>query len=141
MTAADVRLQTLRNSLAESAPEVQQQAATLRALRSQLDELERASTPDSNAPSYVTKYREFKYQETLFDLMAKQYELARVDESREGALIQVVDPAQPAEIKSKPKRLLITALAFLAGAIAMAFGILMRERARMTKGASAMSTA
>ena len=42
-------------------------------------------------PDYVSKYREFKYQETLFELFARQYELARVDESREGALIQVVD--------------------------------------------------
>ena len=57
MTSADVRLQTLRTSLAESAPEVQQQMATLRALRVQVDQLERATTADSNAPSYITKYR------------------------------------------------------------------------------------
>jgi uncharacterized protein involved in exopolysaccharide biosynthesis len=107
MTAADVRLQTLRQSLTESTPEVQQQAATLQALRGQVAQLEQNTMANASAPDYISKYREFKYEETLFDLMAKQYELARVDESREGALLQVVDPAQPAELKSNPKRSLI----------------------------------
>ena len=56
---------------------------------------------------YIDKYREFKYQEALFDIFVKQYELAKVDESREGALIQVVDAAQPPELKAGPKRGLI----------------------------------
>jgi len=106
-TAAEVRLQTLRNALSDTAPEVLQQLATLRAMRDQLAKLE-ATTADNPDPGYISKYREFKYQETLYDLFARQYELARVDESREGALIQVVDPAQVPEKKSKPKRIIIT---------------------------------
>jgi uncharacterized protein involved in exopolysaccharide biosynthesis len=127
MTAADVRLQTLRNSLTESTPEVQQQAATLQALRTKVTQLERSSTADVTAPDYVSKYREFKYEETLFDLMAKQYELARVDESREGALIQVVDPAQPAELKSAPRRSLIALLAALVGLVLLATVLIVRD--------------
>jgi len=42
--------------------------------------------------------------------MAKQYEMARLDEAREGAVIQVVDEAVAPERKSKPKRGLISAL-------------------------------
>lgn len=105
-TAAEVRLQTLRRNLADNTPEVQQAQSTLGALRAQLGKLEE-STDLSTGPDYVSKFREFKYQETLFDLFARQYELARLDESREGALIQVVDVAKPAEWKSKPKRALI----------------------------------
>jgi uncharacterized protein involved in exopolysaccharide biosynthesis len=107
-TAAEVRLQTLRRNLAETTPEVQQALATLGALRAQLARTE-APTDLNGGPDYVGKFREFKYQETLFELFARQYELARLDESREGALIQVVDVAQPAEWKSKPKRALIAA--------------------------------
>jgi uncharacterized protein involved in exopolysaccharide biosynthesis len=129
-TAADVKLQTLRSSLTETAPEVQQQATLLQALHSKLDYLEASTQPDASAPDYVSKYREFKYQETLFDLMAKQYELARADESREGALIQVVDPAQPAERKSKPKRTLIAGGAALLTLLGMAGWLIMRERRR-----------
>ncbi len=134
-TAADVKLQTLRNSLAESAPEVRQQSALLVALRSKLDQIEASTSPDPSAPDYVSKYREFKYQETLFDLMAKQYELARVDESREGALVQVVDPAQPAELKSKPKRSLMALGAALLGVLLAGIWLIVRDRQRAARGA------
>lgn len=105
-TAAEVRLQTIRQSLADSAPEVQQQAAQLSALRAQLLKLQ-ATTNTAGDADYVGRYREFKYQETLFDLLSKQYEMARLDESRESALIQVIDVATVPEHKSKPKRLFI----------------------------------
>jgi uncharacterized protein involved in exopolysaccharide biosynthesis len=126
VTAAEVRLQTLRRSLADSAPEVQQTLSALTALRSQLNRLESAA--DSNgAPDYVSKFREFKYQETMFELFARQYELARVDESREGALIQVVDEAKPAERKAKPRRATISILAALAALVAAVAFLLGRQ--------------
>jgi uncharacterized protein involved in exopolysaccharide biosynthesis len=125
-TAAEVRLQTLRRNLADAAPEVQQTMSALGALRAQLAKLE-AATDLNGSPDYVSKFREFKYQETLFELMARQYELARVDESREGALIQIVDVAKPAERKAKPKRALITAAAVLASLILLAGFVLTRQ--------------
>jgi uncharacterized protein involved in exopolysaccharide biosynthesis len=131
MTAADVRLQTLRQSMTETAPQVQQQAATLQALRTQVGQLEQSSLANTAAPDYVSKYREFKYQETLFDLMAKQYELARADESREGALIQVVDPAQPAELKTNPKRSLVGFGSAFLGALLCALWLIRRDRGRL----------
>ncbi|NML15071.1 lipopolysaccharide biosynthesis protein [Azohydromonas sp. G-1-1-14] len=106
-TATEVRLQAMRRSLADNAPEVQQALAKLSALRGQLARLEANTSQQGGDANYVSKYREFKYQEALFDIMAKQYELARVDESREGTLIQVVDPATPPERKSAPKKGLI----------------------------------
>lgn len=112
LTAAEVRLQTLRRNLADITPEVQQQQSLVGALRSQLSSLERSSDLGGGS-EYVSKYREFKYQETLFELFSRQYELARLDESREGALIQVVDTAQPPERKSKPQRALIAVAATL----------------------------
>lgn len=107
-TAAEVRLQTLRRSLADTAPEVQQQLAQYEALNAQLAKLADAASPAGNA-DYVNHYRDFKYQEALLDLFAKQYEMARLDESREGGLIQVVDVATPPERKSKPHRAYIAA--------------------------------
>jgi uncharacterized protein involved in exopolysaccharide biosynthesis len=126
VTAAEVRLQALRGSLADDAPEVRLQQATLSDLRGQLARLEE-SADSRGGPDYVTKYREFKYQETLFDLFAKQYELARVDESREGALIQVVDKALPPEWKSKPKRALIAITTVLVSALLLVAAILVRQ--------------
>lgn len=126
VTAAEVRLQTLRRNLADSTPEVAQAQATLGALRAQLNRTE-ATTDLTGGPDYVSKYREFKYQETLFDLFARQYELARLDESREGALIQVVDVAQPAEHKSRPKRALIALTATFASALVLSMFVVMRH--------------
>ena len=132
-TAAEVRLQSMRRMLADEAPELRQQQATLAALRDQLARVEKRDTA-GNDSGYVGKYREFKYQETLFELFARQYELARVDESREGSLIQVVDAAMPPERKSGPKRAFIAlAAALIAGLLVAAFTIVRdRYRARWT---------
>jgi uncharacterized protein involved in exopolysaccharide biosynthesis len=104
VTASDVALQSMRSVLTENSVELQQQQSRLAALRTQLARAEQSTTGAGADGDYVSKYREFKYQETLFDLFARQYELARVDESREGALIQVVDAATPPERRSAPKR-------------------------------------
>ena len=131
ITAAEVRLQVLRGTLAEGAPEVQRQAAQLSALRGQLARLERSATDDTG-PDYLSKYREFKYRETLFELFARQYELARVDESREGALIQVVDVALPPEYKSKPKRGFIAVAATMLSLLLLGMFILVRHAWRQS---------
>ncbi len=124
VSAAEVRLQVLRRGLADGTPEVAQQLAVLSAMRS---ELARAQTNESSSqgPDYVGRYREFKYQETLFELLARQFELARLDESREGALIQVLDVATAPEKPSKPRRgvvvvttALVTLMLLLIGLVA-----------------------
>lgn len=108
VTAGEAKLQSLRHSLAEGAPEVAQQQAALNTLRTEMERMERADQPKSReGADYISKLREFKYQEMLFELFSKQFELARVDESREGALVQVVDTATAPDQKSKPKRSII----------------------------------
>ena len=131
VTAAEVRLQTMRSYLNENAPEFRQQQAALAALRAQLNRAEQADDPKSG-PDYISKYRDFKYEETLFELFARQYEMARIDESREGALIQVVDVAQKPEWKSKPKRLLITIAAISVALTVLLMSVLVRQAWRQT---------
>lgn len=118
VTAAEVRLQVARGTLADGAPEVRQLQITLNALREQLARNERANA-STGGSDYIGRYRDFKYQETLFELYARQFELARVDESREGALIQVVDIATPPERKSRPKRALTAVVSALIVALAL----------------------
>lgn len=126
VAAAEVQLHALRGTLTDAAPEVQRQQATLFALRQQLASLER-TTDVRGDPDYISRYRDFKYQETMFDLFARQYELARVDESREGTLIQVIDRATPPERKSKPKRLFMGVTGFAATAAILVLWILLRQ--------------
>jgi hypothetical protein len=53
----------------------------------------------------------------LFDLLARQLELARLDEAREGGVIQVVDAAEVPERRSSPRRMLMTVGAGLIGLV------------------------
>jgi uncharacterized protein involved in exopolysaccharide biosynthesis len=126
VTATEVRLQATRKNLADETPEVRQLQAALGALRGKLERMEQA-TDIRGSPDYVGKYREFKYQETLFELYSRQYELARVDESREGALIQVVDVATPPERKSKPKRAVTAVVTTLVTLLVLAGFVLARD--------------
>ena len=126
LTSAEVRLQTLRQARADTAPEVLQQLTTVAALRAQLARFETSteSRPDAD---YLSRYRDFKYEETLFELFSKQFELARMDESRESAAIQVVDVATPPEYRSKPKRGLIAAGALVVTFLLLAASVLARH--------------
>lgn len=129
LMAAEIRLQVLEQSLVGHAPELLQQRSVVARLRAEMARLEKVdATPVSS--DYVAKYREYKYQESLFEFFAKQYESARVDESREGAFIQVVDVAVAPEKKSKPKLSLFTAGGTLAGIALTAIGLVLREGRR-----------
>jgi uncharacterized protein involved in exopolysaccharide biosynthesis len=120
VTAKEVQLSAMRGYLAETSPDFRQAQQELAALRAQLARAEQ-SDPNTSATGatqdYISRYRDFKYQETLFELMAKQYEIARLDEAREGAVIQIVDSAVPPERRTRPKRLLTAVLATLGAAI------------------------
>lgn len=132
ITAQEVKVASMRGYLTENAPDFRQAMTELNALRAQLRKAE-ASQPKTGAESdsdYVAKFRDFKYHETLFELFAKQYELARVDESREGAVIQVVDVAQPPDRKSKPKKAVIAVLATLATGFALLLFVFVRQALR-----------
>jgi len=101
------------------------QHESLAAFRSQLAGMERATDP-SAGPDYIGRYREFKYQENLFELCARQFEPARVDESREGALIKVVDVATAPERNSDPRHAIPAAGTALAVALPLVVGLLLR---------------
>ena len=66
---------------------------------------------------YVRRLRDVKYYETMFDILARQFEIAKLDEAKEGSLIQVVDPAVRPDRKSSPKRGLIVLIATAVGLI------------------------
>ena len=131
VTAQEVKLASMRTYLAEGAPQFRQALNELSALRAQLAKAEKVqNNPASQGGDYINKYREFKYQETLFELFAKQFEIAKVDESREGAVLQVVDAAVPPERKSGPKKALIAIAATLGSGFVLLFWVFVRHALR-----------
>jgi uncharacterized protein involved in exopolysaccharide biosynthesis len=129
-TATQVRLQALRGSLSDDAPEVRQQLAALATLRAQLAVAEPSLETTHGVGDYVARYRDFKYHETLYELFARQYELARVDEAREGAIMQAIDVAQPPDKKRKPKRSVVGLVATAISAILLTCFLVVQDRVR-----------
>jgi uncharacterized protein involved in exopolysaccharide biosynthesis len=128
VTSQEVRLATLRGSLTEENPQFKLAERELASLRSQLSQAERHQPgKGGQGADYLNRFRDFKYQETLFDLMAKQYEMARLDEAREGAVIQIVDAAVVPERKSRPKRALIAVLTAFVCGFAIILYVFVRE--------------
>jgi tyrosine-protein kinase Etk/Wzc len=133
ITAQEIKLASMRGYLTDNAPEFRQAQTELSAMRAQLMRAEKEEPSNGRSPEesdYVAKFRDFKYQETLFDLFAKQYEIARVDESREGSVIQVLDVAKPPEKKSKPKKALIAAATTLATGFLLLLWVFVRNAVR-----------
>lgn len=114
VAAAEVRLRAMGRGFADTSPEMQQQQAILDGLRAQLAGLERATTTSTKDADYIGRYREFKLQEALVDLFTRQFEAARVDESRDGGMIQVVDVATAPDMRSSPRRALSGIIAAMA---------------------------
>jgi uncharacterized protein involved in exopolysaccharide biosynthesis len=139
ITAKEVQLQALKSYATDQNAELIQTQKELDALRAQLAQLggntDEGSAglivPKGKVPEagleYIRKYRDVKYYETIFEILARQYELAKLDEAKEGALVQVVDPAIVPDYKSFPKRGLITIIAAFAGLIIGIFVALSQE--------------
>jgi tyrosine-protein kinase Etk/Wzc len=127
ISVQEVKIGTMRNYLTESSPDFKQALGELVSLRSQLAKAEKEEPASQGTADYVARYREFKYQETMFELFAKQFELAKLDESREGAVIQVLDTAEPPERKAKPKKAMIAIIATLASGFALLLFVFVRS--------------
>ena len=118
IAAREVQLQSLSRFATAQNPDVQRIASELSAERAQLKKLEQGSGQVVGTTlqlEAVKSYRDMKVQEAMLEVLIKQFELARVDEAKEGPLIQVVDLATPPERRSKPKRTLIVLVSALAG--------------------------
>ena len=57
--------------------------------------------------------RDVKYYETVYEMLAKQYEVAKIDESKDSSLVQVIDKAVEPDRKSKPTRSVMVILTML----------------------------
>lgn len=139
ITAKEVQLSAMRSFATINNPDLQRLQNEIQGYRAQLEKLKSGKTtkegdimvPTGKIPEigveYIRGLRNVKYQETIFELLAKQYELAKIDEARESSTIQVLDEAVPAQKKSKPKKLIIVSIGVLGGIILALFLALLRD--------------
>lgn len=144
IAAKEVQLEALRSYATEQNPLYQRSRQELAGLKTQLAKLENGAeiagdvmVPTGKMPQsgleYLRRLREVKYQETIFELLAKQYELARIDEAKDSSQIQILDSAAIPELRSKPIRSLITAAGLFSGLVLGIALALLRERFRIAQ--------
>jgi tyrosine-protein kinase Etk/Wzc len=102
--AKEAQVQSMRTFATAENPDLVRAEQELTAMKSEYAGLERgkggsslSDVPLEKVPSaglaYLRRLRELKYRESLLEILTKQYEIARIDEGKEAATIQVLDPA------------------------------------------------
>jgi tyrosine-protein kinase Etk/Wzc len=123
LAVQEVQLAAMQRQFTDSSQEVKRARVSVATLKTQIARLE-GSGGNSSIPSvgsvpqlgqdYLRLMREFKIQETMVDLLTKQYEMARLAESKDQSPFQVLQKAKVPERKSKPTRAKLVILATFA---------------------------
>jgi uncharacterized protein involved in exopolysaccharide biosynthesis len=139
VVAKQVQIDAMRSFATEDNPNLILAKQQLAALQAQLDRVagsEKDAGSDINLSKgrvtqagieYIRRYRELKYQETVFELLAKEFEIAKLDEAREGSIIQVVDPATVPDKIAFPHRILTIVGGTILGLFIAVFWVWMRK--------------
>lgn len=141
-------LESLRQVYTDDNVRVREAQARIGVLQRKLNELAGTSAPATPTSSqqtagelypplrqlprlavrYADLYRRVKVQETVFELLTQQYEMARIEEAKDIPVVRVIDAPGIPEKKSFPPRVILSAvLTLLAFAATSAF-LLLRER-------------
>jgi uncharacterized protein involved in exopolysaccharide biosynthesis len=148
IAAKEVELKVMRTYMTAQNPDMQKVEESLRGMKAQLAKIEAKTgagadplMPMGRMPSvgveYVRKLRDLKFNETLYELLVKQFELAKMDGARDASVIQVVDRAVVPGKYEKPKRVLLIAAAVFAGfflSVFVAFILEFKEKAATYPG-------
>ncbi len=146
----EVQLRSMSAFATDANPDYVRTRREIAGLRGQLSQLERDTgaqpkgdlqiatekVPEAGM-EYLRGYREVKYHETIFELIAKQYEMAKMDEARDNAVIQVLDPAIPPEKKSRPQRLSMVLMGIFGTALTAMLIAILRELPLLSPGQKA----
>jgi capsule polysaccharide export protein KpsE/RkpR len=135
----EVQLAALRQSATDQNPDVVRLRSEIDDLQGKLAILERGGgagnatdMPKSKVPElqlqYVRQEREVKYHEALFEMIARQYENARLDESRDAPVLQVLDYPSVPDTRSGPPRTLIIVSGLVLGIFIGSAAVVLRNR-------------
>ncbi len=138
IVAKEVQLKVMGTYSTPQNPDLQKVEDELKGLKVGLSGLEAKSgsgydplMPTGRMPGvgteYVRKLRDVKLNEAIYELLAKQYEMAKLDEARDATLIQVIAKAAPPEKKVRPKRAQMVILATITGFFSSIFAVFIME--------------
>jgi uncharacterized protein involved in exopolysaccharide biosynthesis len=135
ITLKDVQIGAMRTFATDRNPDLQLAQQELESLRRELAKIEgtgggaKSATNGSSGQGMdnLRLLRDVKYREVIFEALARQYELAKIDEAKDSPVVQVMDKAIEPDRKSKPFRSLIVLLSALAAGIVASFWAWARE--------------
>jgi tyrosine-protein kinase Etk/Wzc len=144
IAAREVEVQALRSYSTEHNPQLELAESELSSLRSEATRLEQhnhsygfADLGLGDVPGagmeYLRAEHELKYRQAMFDLLLKQYDAAKLDESKDAAIIQVVEPAIEPDRRSSPIPGTILVLATICGLVAGLILALISWRVRLSQ--------
>ncbi len=137
MAAREIQLNSLLAYATPQNPEAIKLRNQIEALKAEILRLEEQTDPgDPLNPTggmpaarfeYLEKYRDWKFQEVLYNTLLKFFETARLEEASTPVVIQVLDKADPPEERFKPKRKLMVILATMLGFFVAVFAAFVAE--------------
>jgi tyrosine-protein kinase Etk/Wzc len=140
IAAKEIQVEVVRSTVTEQNSELVRLESEIGAMREQLRKAESDSAqsgddyfvPAGKIPEagleYLRRTRDLRYHEALFEMLAKQYEAARIDEAKAPPLVQVIDKAVAPDKRSWPPRTLLVILAALTSGILLSSAVLVKER-------------
>ena len=154
--AKQVEVRAMRSYSTEQNPNVQLAENQLASLEAEIQRLQQSNPSRSptgmglqnvagGAMDYLRATHELQYRQTLFDLLMRQYDAARLDEVKEADVIQVVEPAMPPELRSSPHRgsivLTFAILGFLSACSYLYLGNFLRSNPELGRGLTQFASA
>jgi uncharacterized protein involved in exopolysaccharide biosynthesis len=141
ITVKEVQIGAMRTFATDRNPDLQLAQQELESLRRELAKIEGIGGGTKSAANGVSAQgmdnlrllRDVKYRELIFEALARQYELSKIDEAKDSPVVQVMDKAIEPDRKSKPVRSLIVLLSALAAGIVASFWAWIREAKARTK--------
>jgi uncharacterized protein involved in exopolysaccharide biosynthesis len=138
ITVKEIQIGAMRTFASDQNPELQRTQQQVEVLKRELARIEGTSGGGSSRPEETNVkgienlrlLREMRYNEVTYELLAKQYEIAKIDEAKDSAVIQVMDRAIEPDRKSKPVRFQIVLLSTLAAGLLAVPGAFLLEALR-----------
>jgi uncharacterized protein involved in exopolysaccharide biosynthesis len=140
IASREVQLQAVRSYATDENSQVHMLQSEISALNDQLrrlksqngsQSLDGIEIPAGKLPEvgleYARKLRDFKYHEAVYEVLQKQYEIARIDEAKLAPVIQVVDRAVHPDRKSGPPRTVIVVVSALVTALVVWFWLIFQH--------------
>jgi len=121
LASREVQLSVLRSYQTDESAEVKALQTAIKRLHHEINRLAGSGAGGEGIPSignvpgvgleYARRLRDLKVQETIYEQLTKQYEVAKLNEAKDSSTIQVLDAAVVPFQKSGPRRSLIVMLA------------------------------